>query len=40
VQQAIQGVGFEVLDVREDSMWGLPVETVLAIKGGRVNKNG
>jgi demethylmenaquinone methyltransferase/2-methoxy-6-polyprenyl-1,4-benzoquinol methylase len=40
VRQAIEGAGFRVLEVQETSMWGLPVETVLAIKGGRVNKNG
>jgi demethylmenaquinone methyltransferase/2-methoxy-6-polyprenyl-1,4-benzoquinol methylase len=37
VQRVIQAAGFQVLDVRESSMWGLPVETILAIKGGNIN---
>lgn len=40
VQQVIEDAGFQVVDVRETSMWGLPVEIVLVIKGGRVNRNG
>ena len=32
VRQLIEGAGFRVLEARETSMWGLPVETVLAIK--------
>lgn len=33
VRQVIEEAGFQVLDARGTSMWGLPVETVLAIKG-------
>jgi demethylmenaquinone methyltransferase/2-methoxy-6-polyprenyl-1,4-benzoquinol methylase len=40
VRQVIEGAGFQVLEARETSIWGLPVETVLAIKGERVSKNG
>ena len=32
VRQAIEGAGFRVLEARETSMWGLPIETILAIK--------
>lgn len=31
VQQIIEGAGFRVLEARGASLWGLPVETVLAI---------
>ena len=32
VRLAIEGAGFRVLKARETSMWGLPIETILAIK--------
>lgn len=32
VRQAIEGAGFRVLKAQETSMWGLPIETILAIK--------
>ena len=32
VQQVIEDARFRVMNVRETTMWGLPVETVLAIK--------
>ena len=31
VQQVIQDAGFQIVNVRQTSMWGLPVESVLAI---------
>ncbi len=32
VQKALEGVGFQILDVMEMSMWGLPVEIVVGKK--------
>ena len=40
VQQVIRSAGFQIAGVREASMWGLPVESILAIKGARVNEKG
>ena len=34
VQQVIREAGFEILEVKDASMWGLPVEIVLAVKEG------
>ncbi len=32
VQQLVQNAGFQIVDVRQTSMWGLPVESVMAIR--------
>jgi pyruvate/2-oxoglutarate dehydrogenase complex dihydrolipoamide dehydrogenase (E3) component/ubiquinone/menaquinone biosynthesis C-methylase UbiE len=39
VQKAVEQAGFHILEAREMSMWGLPVDVVIAKKGGKMTNS-